>query len=71
MSHKLESKVTNVGKMRLIKRRIRVTSYRDMHRSMGKCTLVVVADGLVDYHIVLNGSLEPGDFNQPGQQSQG
>ena len=28
---------------------------------------VVVADGLVDYHIVLNGSLEPRVFNQ--QQS--
>ena len=30
---------------------------------------VVVADGLVDYHIVLNGSLEPRVFNQIGQQS--
>ena len=30
---------------------------------------VVVADGLVDYHIVLNGSLEPRVFNQTEQQS--
>ena len=30
---------------------------------------VVVADGLVDYNIVLNGSFEPGVFNQTGQQS--
>ena len=30
---------------------------------------VVVADGLADYYIVLNGSLEPRVFNQTGQQS--
>ena len=30
---------------------------------------VVVDDGLFDYHIVLNGSLEPWVFNETGQQS--
>ena len=46
--------------MWLINRRIR-ESYRDMP--------VMVADDLVDYHIVLNGSLKPGVFDKTGQQS--